>query len=351
MTVAAVLRHLAFAVGLALLSAAVVRGMIAARVMDRPDARKVHTEDTPKGGGVGVVAAFLFGIAVLYVFAEFARLADPYFVGVIQASVAIAVVAFLDDLYDWKFTVKLSAQIAAAVVAVASGIYVVDYRIPYLGPLYIGWLAPVVTVLWLLFATNAMNFIDGLNGLAAGVALIAACFLAGIAAAHGGWFAYFAALLLAAGLAGFLPFNFPRARIFLGDVGSQFCGFILAILAVVASRFDNVELSFLIVPLLLSGVLFDVAFTLVRRALAGERLTEPHRGHLYQVAQRSGLPAAAVTLVHWSFAGFGGICALLFLAAPSPAKPFLPLLTLPPQLCWLGFVAYRARQAGIARWG
>ncbi len=208
-----------------------------------------------------------------------------------------------------------------------------------------------MTVLWLLFATNAMNFIDGLDGLAGGVALIAAGFLAAIAAAYGGWFAYFAALLLAAGLAGFLPFNFPRARIFMGDVGSQFSGFILAILAVVASRLDNVELSFLIVPMLLSGVLFDVAFTLIRRAIAGERLTEPHRGHLYQVAHRSGLPAVTVALVHWGFAGFGGLCALLFLAAPAPAKPFIPLLALPPQLCWLGFVTHRARQAGIARWG
>jgi UDP-N-acetylmuramyl pentapeptide phosphotransferase/UDP-N-acetylglucosamine-1-phosphate transferase len=183
------------------------------------------------------------------------------------------------------------------------------------------------------------------------VALIAASFLAGIAAAHDGFFAYFASLLLIAGLAGFLPFNFPRARIFMGDVGSQFCGFILAILAVVASRFDNVELSFLIVPMLLSGVLFDVAFTLVRRTVAGERLTEPHRGHLYQVAHRSGLSAAAVTLVHWGFAGFGGICSLLFLAAPTPAKPFVPLLTLPPQLCWLGFVVSRAKNSGIPRWG
>ena len=115
--------------------------------------------------------------------------------------------------------------------------------------------------------------------------------------------------------------------------------------------FDNVELSFLIVPMLLSGVLFDVAFTLVRRALAGERLTEPHRGHLYQVAHRSGLPAVTVTLVHWGFAGFGGLCALLFLAAPTAAKPFIPLLTLLPQLCWLGYVAHRARRAGFARWG
>jgi UDP-GlcNAc:undecaprenyl-phosphate/decaprenyl-phosphate GlcNAc-1-phosphate transferase len=351
MTLAALLRHLAFAVALALLSAAVVRLMIAARLLDHPDPRKVHTLETPKGGGVGVVVAFLVGIGMLYRFAEFARLADQYFVGVIEASVAIAVVAFLDDLFDWKFTVKLAAQILAALVAVGSGIYVVDYRLPYVGPLYVGWLAAPATVLWLLFATNAMNFIDGLNGLAGGVALIAACFLAGIAAFTGGWFAYFAALLLAAGLAGFLPFNFPRARIFMGDVGSQFCGFILAVLAVVASRFDGIELSFLIVPMLLSGVLFDVAFTLIRRAYAGEALTEPHRGHLYQVAQRSGVPAAKVTLMHWGFAIFGGVCAIVFVAAPVPAKPFVPLLTVPPQLCWLGFVVNRAHRAGVVRWG
>ena len=351
MTLAAVLRHLAFAVGLALLSAAVVRAMIAARVLDRPDPRKVHTRDTPKGGGVGVVVAFLVGIAVLYRFAEFARLADPYFIGVIEASVAIAIVAFLDDLNDWKFTVKLAAQILAAVVAVVSGIYVVDYRVPYVGPLYIGWLAPPVTVLWLLFATNAMNFIDGLDGLAGGVALIAACFLAGIAAAHGGWFAYFAALLLVAGLAGFLPFNFPRARIFMGDVGSQFCGFILAILAVVASRFDNVELSFLIVPMLLSGVLFDVAFTL-GSAHAGGRAAD-------RAASRPSVPGRAPFRRAGSggHAGALGLCRLrrtlrvAISGRAHGAKPFIPLLTLVLQLCWLGYVARRARRAGFARWG
>jgi UDP-GlcNAc:undecaprenyl-phosphate GlcNAc-1-phosphate transferase len=325
--------------------------MIGIRVLDHPDPRKVHTLETPKGGGVGVVVAFLVGIAVLYRFAEFARLADQYFIGVIEASVAIAVVAFLDDLFDWKFTVKLAAQVLAALIAVSSGIYVADYRLPYVGPLHVGWLAAPATAVWLLFATNAMNFIDGLNGLAGGVALIAACFLAGIAAFTGGWFAYFAALLLAAGLAGFLPFNFPRARIFMGDVGSQFCGFILAVLAVVASRFDGVELSFLIVPMLLSGVLFDVAFTLIRRAFAGEALTEPHRGHLYQVAQRSGVPATDVTLVHWGFAVFGGMCAIGFVLAPVLAKPFVPLLTLLPQLCWLGYVVSRAHRADIKRWG
>jgi UDP-GlcNAc:undecaprenyl-phosphate GlcNAc-1-phosphate transferase len=319
--------------------------------MDTPAARKAHDRPTPKGGGVGIVITFLAGIGVLYRFGEFARLADPYFLGVIEASVAIAVVAFLDDLFDWPFTVKLAAQVLAALVAVSSGLYVTDFRIPYLGPVEIAWAGVAVTLMWMLFTTNAMNFIDGLNGLASGVALIACLFIAFIAERHGGWFAYAAAGLLAAGLAGFLPFNFPKARIFMGDVGSQFCGFMLAILGVVASRLGDAKLSFLIVPMLLSGVLFDVAFTLGRRALAGEQLTAPHRGHLYQVAQRSGVPAVGVTLVYWGFAGFGGLCALGFLAADADVQPFIPLLALVPQLFWLGYVVRSANRAGVGRWG
>ena len=350
MTLAAVLRHLAFAAGLACLSALTVRLMIVARVMDQPDARKSHDQPIPKGGGVGIVVAFVIGLFALYRFAEFARLADPYFLGVIDASLAIALVAFLDDLFDWPFAVKLAAQLLAALAAVGSGVFVESYRVPRLGPLDIGWLGGPATLAWILFVTNAVNFIDGLNGLAGGVALIAACFLAGIAAAHGAWFAYFASLLLAAGLLGFLPFNFPRARIFMGDVGSQFCGFVLAMLGVVASRFNGVDLSLLLMPMLLSGVLFDVAFTLARRALARERLTEAHRGHLYQVAQRSGVPAPVVASVHWGFAVFGGGCCLLFIAAPSSLKPYVPVLALVPQLPWVALVCSWSRAAGLTRW-
>jgi UDP-GlcNAc:undecaprenyl-phosphate GlcNAc-1-phosphate transferase len=98
-------------------------------------------------------------------------------------------------------------------------------------------------------------------------------------------------------------------------------------------------------------VLFDVAFTLVRRALAREQLTAPHRGHLYQVAHRAGVPATGVTLMHWGFTAFGGGCALLFLVVPSEDKPYVPLLTLLPQLLWLAFVAHLARAAGMRRWG
>jgi UDP-GlcNAc:undecaprenyl-phosphate GlcNAc-1-phosphate transferase len=351
MTFVALLRHLGFAALAMLLSAATVRVMIAARVMDTPAARKAHDRPTPKGGGVGIVVTFLVGIAVLYRFAAFARLADPYFIGVIEASVAIAVVAFVDDLFDWPFIIKLGAQVLAALTAVSSGLYVTDFHIPYHGPLPLAWVGVTVTMIWLLFTTNAMNFIDGLNGLASGAALIACLFIAFIAEQHGGWFAYAASGLLAAGLAGFIPFNFPKARIFMGDVGSQFVGFMLAMLAVVASRFDGVELSFLLVPMLLSGILFDVAFTLVRRAIQREAVTQPHRGHLYQVAHRSGLSAVTVTLVHWGFAIFGGACCLLFVVIPSPYKPPVPFITLLPQLAWVWFVVRRARAAGLRRWG
>ena len=340
---------------LAGLSAGVVRLMVGVGVMDLPDAgrpgaRKAHARPVPKGGGVGVVAAFLVGTVILYRYAEFARLADPYFRGVILAAAAIALVAFLDDIRDWPFAIKLGAQVAAAAVAVGSGLVVDRLNLPGLGPVALGWAGVPLTLAWVLFATNAVNFIDGLNGLASGVCAIACAVLAGIAAAYGGWFVYFASLLLLAGLLGFLPFNFPRARIFMGDVGSQFCGFVLAVLGVAAGRFQGVELSVLLVPMLLSGMLFDVAFTLVRRLVAGDRLTQAHRSHLYQVAHRAGMPAVAVTLVQWSFVAWGGLCCAAFLAADAGWKPLAVLMVLPPQLAWAAWVARRARQSGLGRW-
>lgn len=350
MALTAFARHIAFVVLLAAISAAMVRLMIDIGVMDRPDPRKSHQRPTPKSGGVGIVVAFLLGIFTLYEFAFFSRLADPYFRGVILASILIALVAFLDDLRDWPFTIKLAAQIVAALAALGSGLYVRIFHLPYFGAFDLGWFGALATLAWILFTTNAMNFIDGINGLAAGTALIASLFLAFIAERFGGWFVYFAALLLAAGLIGFLPFNFPRARIFMGDVGSQFCGFVLAVLGVAASRFERAEMSFLIVPLLLSGVLFDVAFTLLRRALAGENITRPHRGHLYQVAMRAGLDARIVTLIYWGFAALGGVVCLAFLDAPSALKPLWLLLPLLVQGVWVAFVVRLARRAALGAW-
>ncbi len=346
-------QHLAFAALLAAVSALAVRGMIRWPILDDPARRAAtaHTRPTPKGGGVGVVLAFVLGMVVLYAQARFARLAGPQFIGVILAAVAIAGVALADDIFDFRFLVKLGAQAGAAVVAVASGLVLHRLSPPGLGPVELGWLGPVLTLVWILGCTNAVNFMDGLDGLVGGALFIACVALAVIGALLGGWFVYAAALFLAAGFVGFLPFNWHPARIFMGDVGSQFAGFILAVLAVAAAGFDAAQLSFLIVPLLIFGLLYDAAFTLARRALMHEPLATPHRTHLYQLAQRSGMPVRAVALAHWGFALFHAGLVALFLNLPAAQKGLAVLPALAVQLGWTALVRRRMRRAGLARRG
>ena len=342
--------HLWFAAVLVLLSAAIVRVMIRVGTLDHPGERSSHTRPTPKGGGVGIVAAFVFGMVVLFATAGQARVPDVPFLGLIGAAIGIAAVSYADDVRNWSAGVKLAAQLAAALVAIACGIRFRVLHLPWTGAWDTGWLGVPLTAAWIVFVTNAVNFIDGLDGLAGGSVAIACVVLAAIGWSQGDWFVHVASLVLAAGILGFLPFNFPSARIFMGDVGSQFCGFVLAVLGVLASRFGSQTLSVLLVPMLLVGVLFDVAFTLARRAVSGDRLTQAHRSHLYQVAQRAGLPAWVVTLVHWSMVAWGGICCLGFTVAAGPAKFFMLAGVLLPQLAWLYFVTSSARRAGLERW-
>ena len=347
METSAVLQHLGFAALLAVLSAGVVRLMIAFPILDEPNHRSAHRNPTPRGGGLGVVVAFVGGMLVLYLSADHARIADAQFIGVILAAVAIAAVALWDDVRDLSARLRLGAQLAAALVAVGSGLVVTQLSLPWIGVVPLGWLGPVLTLVWIVGCTNAVNFMDGLDGLVGGTLLVVAAALAWIAALQAGWFVYAAALFLVAGFAGFLPFNLNPARIFMGDVGSQFAGFMMAVLAVAAARFDGQHLSFLIVPLLMFGLLFDAGFTLLRRAVMGERLAEGHRTHLYQIAQRAGLAVRVVAALHWGFAAFHAALALVFLALPSFAKPLIILPALAVQLAWLGYVIRRMRVAGI----
>ena len=342
--------HLWFAAVLALVSASIVRVMIRVGTLDYPGTRSSHTQPTPKGGGVGIVAAFVFGMIVLFAAAGQARVPDLAFLGLIGAAVGIAVVSYIDDVRSLSFTVKLAAQLAAAVVGIACGIRLHILHLPWIGAWDTGWWGVPLTALWIVFATNAVNFIDGLNGLAGGSVAIACLVLAGIGWAQGDWFVHVAALAMAAAILGFLPFNFPTAQIFMGDVGSQFCGFVLAVLGVLAADFGTQTLSVLLVPMLLAGVLFDVAFTLARRLIAGDAITQAHRGHLYQVAQRSGVPAWAVTEIHWAMVVWGWLCCSAFAAAAEPWKPLVPLAVLGPQCVWLAFVTNAARRAGVSRW-
>jgi len=340
-------------VWLALLSAGLVRLMIRFGTLDHPGERSSHAHPTPKGGGIGIGVAFVVGLSLLLL-GRPGLLPPLPSIGLIAAAVLIAGISYLDDLKNWSFTIKLSAQLVAALVAIACGIRLRVLHLPWFGAVDTGWLDAPLTAAWIVFATNALNFIDGLNGLASGATAIACLFLAAFAWAQegpqGGAFVQAASLMLAAGIAGFLPFNFPRARIFMGDVGSQFCGFVSAVLGVLASRFGAQTLSVLLVPMLLFGVYFDVVFTLIRRALAGDRLTEAHRSHLYQVAHRGGVPAVQITLVHWGMVCWGGLICFAFEASSGATKAALPFCVMVPQLAWLWFVVRRAGRAGIQKW-
>lgn len=347
MLIDAVLRHLAFAALLALLSAGVVRLMIAYPILDHPNARSSHVRPTPRGGGVGVVVAFVVGVVALYAAAAYARLPPPQFLGVVGAAVAIALVSLWDDVADLRFVVKLAAQALAALVAIGSGLVLERLALPIFGEVSLGWVGVGITLFWIVGCTNAINFMDGLDGLVGGSLFLASVILCLIAGQEGGWFIYATSLFLAAGLAGFLPFNLHPARIFMGDVGSQFLGFMMAVLAVAAARFDAAQISFLIVPLLLFGLLFDAGFTLLRRAAMGERVAAAHRTHLYQMAQRSGLGVRVVAGVHWGFVAFHGLLAWAFLVMPPGTKPLVVLPALAVQLGWLAYVVLRTRRAGL----
>ena len=332
---------------LALVSAVAVRAMIARPILDHPDARKAHKRPTPKGGGVGPVLAFVLGMLALYHLIPLSPAAETRYIGVILAAVAIAGVALLDDVKDFRFVVKLGAQALAALVAMGSGLVLTRLSIPGVGPVELGAIGLALTLFWILGCTNAVNFMDGMDSLVGGVLVISCAALAVIAAVEGAWFIHAAAVFLLAGFAGFLPYNLPPARIFMGDVGSQFAGFMLAVLGVAAAGIGEDQVSFLIVPLLLFGLLFDAAFTLLRRALAGERVSAPHRSHLYQMAQRAGMPVRVVSGVHAGFALFHAGLAFLFLTLTPEQKPWIVLPALLVQVVWLAVVLAAMKRAGV----
>ncbi|MDI6651812.1 UDP-phosphate alpha N-acetylglucosaminyltransferase [Gluconobacter japonicus] len=292
--------------------------MIRAGVMDHPVHRSSHTRPIPKGGGIGIIGAFLLCLApALYLTHQ------PFFTGPILGLtggvILLAAVSWLDDLYSFPARYKLAAQfIAAALAAFGSGA-----SLPMTG----------LFILGAVFITNALNFIDGINGLASGVMALTALFLAasGIQPVV---FVLYAICLLA-----FLPWNFPKARIFMGDVGSQSGALIIA-----WGAMQPQHLAGLLTLALLSGVLWDVLFTLARRARAGDRLAQAHRGHLYQLAVRSGMPMPLVTMIYWGFVLWGA------LACTAKQSWETVLLVLLPQLCWTGYICTRARARVQDRW-
>jgi Fuc2NAc and GlcNAc transferase len=278
---------IAFAASL-LLSAVVLRYVRARGVLDVPGERSSHAVPTPRGGGLAIVAVVLGGVAVLF---ATGRLSLPLGMALLVGGALVASIGWIDDLRGVSARLRLAVHTLAAIWAVA-----------WLGGLpslvvgsdavRLGAAGVVLAGLAIVWAINLYNFMDGIDGLAAAEAAVVALAAAAFLARRDASLAAVAAIVAGAAI-GFLPWNWQRARIFMGDVGSGFLGFVLATLALAS---ENGGAMPALAWLLLLGVFFtDATVTLVRRALRRERWYAAHREHAYQRATRAGWSHGQVT--------------------------------------------------------
>jgi Fuc2NAc and GlcNAc transferase len=274
----------------ALITALLRRYLVRRKVLDIPNERSSHSVPTPRGGGLGIVLVFL--LAVLWL-VQGGFLAGSLGWALIGGGLAVAVAGFLDDRFRVPAQVRLLFHFAAAGWAL--------WKLNGMGPLYLGsivwnwgWLGQFLALIGLVWMINLYNFMDGIDGIAgvealcvsgSGALLLAWSGLAGLSSV---------AMALAAASAGFLVWNWPPARIFMGDAGSGFLGFVLAVLAISSAK----ERPALLWPwlILLSVFTVDSILTLLRRVITGERWYEAHRSHAYQHAARRHRSHLKVTL-------------------------------------------------------
>lgn len=287
-----------------------------------PDERRVHARPTPTLGGLAMLLGLLAGLAVAATRGGFAAVFTDTSVpaGIVAAAVLIYAVGFVDDLRDVSAPGKLAGMVLAAMFLVLTGTAILTFRVPRLGLLLVSDdLVPLLSVLWVIGIANAVNLIDGLDGLAAGVVAIAA-----------GTFAVYGDVLmnadiigegnigpllasLACGMClGFLPYNVHPARIFMGDGGALLLGLVMAAgtMAVggsVDEPFSGQAFFFyapLVIPLVILGVpLIDMAWAVVRRAARGGSVTRADKEHLHHRLMRLGHGQRRSVAILWAWTG------------------------------------------------
>lgn len=279
------------------------------QVIDLPGERRSHTTPTPRGGGMAMAVIFL---VVFFLVGFFISLERNIFWGLLLGGGAISALGFVDDLYTLSRTPRILAWVGITALSILFGISFESITLPMLGTIQFGILSPVFTFLWLIGVTNFFNFMDGINGLAGMEALLAAGFLAGISYWAGNTILFVAAVIVFAGVLGFLPHNFPKARIFMGDGGSNFLGYIFAALTIIGSQSLEHRIPFIVPTILLLMFLLDAATTLIKRLPKGKDWLEPHRDHLYQRLIKLGYSHTQVTLGYSVINLFLGMMAILY---------------------------------------
>ena len=314
------------------------------RIIDRPNQRSSHVRPLPRSGGVSIVLTFLLGMIFIITLGETTLIRAQYMWGFVSSAMIVAIISLIDDIYNKSATFKLITHFLAVGIVLATGIVIDHLALPGVGYIQLGLWGYVVSFLWILGMTNAVNFMDGIDGLVAGCTAIAALFFMAISYYQGSSFVYVTCYTILAGALGFLFLNFHPAKIFLGDVGSAFIGFTLATLAIIAARYDASHTSFLVMPLLMFNIIYDTIFTLIRRAKTGKNLLEAHRDHLYQLLVRSEFTHREVALLHYCMAFLQGLGAIWMVMIPGSQRAFIFIPFLLIQFAYSYFVMRRARQ-------
>ena len=314
MTLNSIFHHLVFAGTLFVGAVLVTRYMLKRRILALPNHRSSHRTPTPSSGGVSIVLITLSGYLTYYFVGGSAINWSPV-LGVVIGSLVVAIVGFFDDLGRLpNFKTKLLTQIVAVAILFACDVVVDRITLPWIGYVELGFWGYLVTLIWVVGLTNVFNFMDGLDGMAGSTAIVAAAFFAFIAYSLGSILIFVVSYIVAASVFGFLFYNFPKARIFMGDVGSQFLGFLFAALAVLAWKSGEFTISFWVMPLLFFHFIFDTAYTFVRRLGAGEVVTDAHCSHLYQLVNRLGWAHPKVSLLYAGMCTSQGIAAIWFVS-------------------------------------
>jgi UDP-GlcNAc:undecaprenyl-phosphate/decaprenyl-phosphate GlcNAc-1-phosphate transferase len=250
-------------------------------IVDRPDGkRKLHGRPVPLWGGVAVYAATVLGLLAMRFCAagtvRFTELSNAWII----AAGCVCFVGGVDDRFNLPARIKLVLQIASSLPIILLGYYV-DRIVAFGIPIHLGWLGIPLTILWLVGCINALNLIDGMDGLASIIGLSTAAMLGVIAATQGQDHVAAMAIILAASLAGFLIYNLPPASIFLGDSGSMVIGLSIGLLGIQGAMKTSATLAITAPAVVMTLPMFDIVAAIVRRKLTGRRFDSPDRQHIH----------------------------------------------------------------------
>ncbi|WBW50755.1 MraY family glycosyltransferase [Peptoniphilus equinus] len=314
---------LAFLISL-VLTPVVIKNAVRFGLLDIPkDARRVHKKPIPISGGLAMYVAVMAGMVV------FLDLTHELIALMIGATL-ITVCGLIDDKWEMSAKVKLACQLLAAGILVFGGSHIEFFTNPFPfgeSVIFLKALAIPVTIFWVVGITNTVNLIDGLDGLAAGVSLISAVSLAVIAYKFEYNSVSVIAALLAGSCLGFLPYNFNPAKIFMGDTGALFLGFMLSYISIEGIMKSAAALT-IVVPVLILGVpVFDTTFAMVRRKLSGRGIMQADKGHLHHRLLALGLSQRQTVLILYGISIIFGLLANLVAGVDAQIGLFISLLT------------------------